>query len=245
MTGMIVTSTLLLMQAVWAVRCLLRRELPELPGELGCVWAYGPPPPAFSLTGMALAATGAVYCLLTGNGLMAYVAAVVALAFTCMLTQSALPFLCFNEEGFVYRTAFGRVHACRWHEVLGVGHAARAGDWLATAQGCVCLDLRTAHGRDFLSQAVQRSLGGKGKLPDTVRTPSGGTLRLTTLHRGVGLAITSAVLTAALLGGLLYPGTLEPMPLFAVLTALALAATVAYWARVQACVRMRRMDAKG
>lgn len=225
MTGTIVTSALLLMQAVWAVRCLLRRELPELPGERGCVWAYGTPPQAFSLAGMALAA-------------------VVALAFTAMLTQSALPFLCFNEEGFVYRTAFGRVHACRWHEVLGVGHAARAGDWLATAQGCVCLDLRTAHGRGFLAHAVQRSLGGKGELPDTVRTPSGGTLRLTTLHMGVGLAIISAVLTAAVLGGLLYPGSLEPMPLFAVLTALALTATAAYWARVQACVRMHRMDAK-
>lgn len=245
MTGTIVISALLLMQAAWAVRCLLRRELPELPGELGCAWAYGPPPLAFSLTGLTLATAGAVYCLLTGSGLMAYVAAVVALAFTCMLTQSTLPFLCFHEEGFVYRTAFGRVHACRWHEVLGVAQGGRAGDWLATAQGCVCFDLRTAHGRNFLAQAVQRSPGGKGKLPDTMQTPSGGTLRLSTLHRGVGLAIISAVLTAALLGGLLYPGTLEPMPLFAVLTALALAATAAYWARVQACVRTSRKNVEG
>lgn len=245
MTGTIVTAALLLVQAAWAVSCLLRRKLPELPGELGCAWAYGPPPLAFSLTGMAAAMTGAVYCLLTGNGLMAYVAAVVELGFTAMLTQSTLPFLCFNEEGFVYRTAFGRVHACCWHEVLGVAQGGRAGDWLATAKGCVCLDLRTEHGRSFLEHAVQRSLGGKGRLPETIRTPSGGTLRLNTLHMGVGLAIASAVLAAALLGGLLYPGALEPMPLFAVLTALTLTATAAYWARVQACMRMRRMDTKG
>ena len=241
MTAMIVTIALLILQWAWGVMCLFRREMPELPRELGRLWACGPAPLAVSVVGLAAATAGAVYCLCTGDGLMAYIAAAVGLVFTGSLTQATLPCLRFNEERFVYRTAFGRVRTCRWHELLGMAHTYRAGDWLVTAKGCVSLDLQTEAGRRFRDHALKRSFPGKGTLPEVVKTPfGGGSLRLTTLNSGIGLAIASAVLCVALLGGLLFPGSLRPMNLFVVLTAFVLTATVVYWGWVWACIRISK-----
>lgn len=241
MTAMIVTIVLLALQWGWGIACLFRREMPELPRELGRVWAYGPAPLAFSLAGLTAATAGAVYCLCTGNGLMAYMATAAGLLFTGSLTQSSLPCLRFNENCFVYRTAFGRVRECRWHELLGVGHTFRAGDWLVTAKGCVNLDLHTEGGRRFWDYALKRCFHGKGTLPEVVKTPfGGGKLQLTMLNTGVGLAIASAVLLVVLLGGVLFPGSLRPMNLFVVLTAFVLTAAVVYWIWVWACIRISK-----
>lgn len=241
MAATIITIALLSLQWAWGIACLIRREMPELPREMGRVWAYGSAPLAFSLAGMAAATAGAVYCLCSGDGLMAYAAAAVALAFTGLLTQSTLPCLRFNENRFVYRTAFGRVRECRWEELLGVAHVYRAGDWLVTEKGCVCLDLHTEAGRRFRDYALKRKLHGKGNLPEVVKTPfGGGRLRLTTLNTGLGLAIASAVLLLVLLGGVLFPGALRPMNLFVVLTAFVLAATAVYWLWVWTCIRTSR-----
>lgn len=241
MTAMIVTIALLALQWGWGVACLFRREMPELPRELGRMWAAGPAPLAFSLTGLALTTAGSVYCLCTGNGLIAYMAAAVGLVFTGCLTQATLPCLRFNENGFVYRTAFGRVRECRWEDLLGVAHVYRAGDWLVTAKGCVNLDLHTEAGRRFRDYALKRCFRGRGKLPETVKTPfGGGSLYLTTLNTGVGLAIASAVLLVALLGGVLFPGSLRPMNLFVALTAFVLTAALVYWIWIWACIQISK-----
>lgn len=238
MTAMIVTSALLTLQWGWGVACLFRREMPELPRELGRMWAAGPAPLAFSLVGMAMTTAGSVYCLCTGNGFLAYMAAALGLVFTGCLTQATLPCLRFNENGFVYRTAFGRVRECRWEDLLGVTHVYRAGDWLVTAKGCVNLDLHTEAGRQFQIAALKRAFPGKGVLPEVIRTPfCGGTLRITTLSTGFGLAIVSVVMTVLLLGGLLFPTALEPRGPLVALTAGVLAATAAYWLWVRACIR--------
>ena len=238
MTAMIVTIALLALQWGWGVACLFRREMPELPRELGRMWAAGPAPLAFSLAGLALSTAGSVYCLCTGNGFLAYMAAAVGLVFTGCLTQATLPCLRFNENGFVYRTAFGLVRECRWEDLLGVAHVYRAGDWLVTAKGCVNLDLHTEAGRQFQIAALKRAFPGKGVLPEVIRTPfGGGTLRITTLSTGFGLAIVSVVMTVLLLGGLLFPAAMEPRWLIVMLTACVLAATATYWLWVRACIR--------
>ena len=241
MTATVVTIVLLCLQWAWSVACLIRREMPELPRELGRMWAAGPAPLAFSIAGMAATAAGSVWCLCTGDGLMAYISAALGLVFTGLLTQATLPCLRFNENRFVYRTAFGRVVECRWCDLLGVAHVYRAGDWLVTAKGCVNLELMGPEGRCFRDWALKRSFPGRGTLPEVLHTPfAGGRLRLKSLSTGVGLAIMTAVLLLALLGGVLFPGSLKPMNLFVVLTCLSVAATAVYWGWMWVCIRVSR-----
>lgn len=105
------------LQVLWCMICLCRRDLPPQPGETRRFpWGSG-----FVALGMVLEGLMAAFVIgfaLLGAGGVELLFAVFQLLATAIVTEACLHVLVLTKEGFVIRTHFGRVHACRWEDVL-------------------------------------------------------------------------------------------------------------------------------
>ena len=104
------------LQGLWCLICLCRRELPRQTGETAR-FPWGGGFVALSMVLEALMAAFVVAFALLGAGGVELLFALFQLLATALVTEACLHVVVLTEEGFVIRTHFGRVHACRWEDV--------------------------------------------------------------------------------------------------------------------------------
>lgn len=129
-------------QGLWCLLCLCRRDLPPQPGETKR-FPWGGGFVALSLVLEVVMAAFVVGFALLGAGGVEMLFALFQLLATALVTEACLHVLVLTREGFVIRTHFGRVHTCRWEDVLSC-----SGDPQSAAGAN---SLQTKHGRFFLS----------------------------------------------------------------------------------------------
>ena len=143
------------LQVLWCLICWCRRDLPSQPGETKRFpWGRG-----CAALGMVLEVIMTAFVVgfaIAGAGGVELLFAVFQLLATAIVTEVCLHVVVLTQDGFVIRTHFGRVHTCRWEDILYCSGDPKSAGGVTS--------MKTKDKRFFLSFAPHVSLALLGML---------------------------------------------------------------------------------